>query len=100
MLLNDERRAFKRLPVNCGVVVREPGGPELGRGSGKNLSGGGILFIAGQSLEIGAELEVSLVPSLERITPMTALIKVVRVERVERAAHDYEIAGSIQKVLS
>jgi len=97
MLPTEERRAFKRLPVNCRVIVREPGGQELGRGSGKNLSGGGILFIAGQAVEVGDELEVSLVPSMERMAPMTALIKVVR---VERAARDYTIAGSIQKVLT
>ena len=97
MLPNDDRRAFKRLPVNCSVVVREPGGAELGRGSGKNLSGGGILFITPQQVRVGTELEVSLVPSLDRMIPMTALIKVVRVEPESR---DFAIAGSIQKVLA
>lgn len=97
MLPNEERRAFKRLPVNCSVVVREPGGLELGRGNSKNLSGGGILFTVEQSVHVGTELEVSLVPGLDRMPPMTALIKVVR---VERESDDYAIAGSIQKVLA
>lgn len=97
MLPNEDRRAFRRLPVNCSVVLREPGGPELGRGNGKNLSGGGILFTATQVVRVGTELEVSLMPSLERMTPMTALIKVVRVESESR---DFAIAGSIQKVLA
>lgn len=96
MLPADERRAYKRLPVDCDVVVREPGGPEVGRGNGKNLSGGGILFTAERILKVGTELEISLLPSVRSIAPMTALIKIVR---VEREARDYAIAGSIQKVL-
>jgi hypothetical protein len=98
MLVSEvERRAYKRLPIECEVVYDTGESETHGRGAGKNLSGNGILFVSDRALPLGAKLQVQIIPSIRSIAPMTALIKVVR---VEAAARQYTIAGTIEKVIN
>lgn len=88
----NERRAFKRLPAEAEVTVRPLDDGESAQGHGKDLSGGGILFMTAQRLAVDslAEIEVRHPGRLASMPPLRALIRVVR---VSGELPPFEIAG-------
>jgi hypothetical protein len=80
-----ERREFKRLPAEVQVNIRsvEKGG--LQQGTGKNISGGGILLASETRFETGQVLDIEVITPAHRaftrvFKPMLARVRVVRVE--------------------
>ncbi len=99
MLPNDERRNFARLAIDCTVVFKEPKTNTPAYGSGKNLSGNGILFESSERVKVGDELEIDVVPTLEQFKPLNALAQVVRVDPAHQSEH-YLIAATLTRVIS
>ena len=97
MLLDEERRAFKRLPVSCQVIFKQPGEQQSRAGTGMNLSGNGILFTTDRSIPIGTELEINVQPTMRSFSPLRAIVKIVRIEPTR---NQYVLAGAIQRVIN
>jgi hypothetical protein len=99
MLVNEDKRAFARLAIDCTVVFKEPERNTVLYGSGKNLSGNGILFETTESVTIGAELEIDVIPTLEQFKPLNAIAEVVRVSASDDK-QQYLIAAALKRILS
>ena len=99
MLANEDRRAFARLPIDCTVVFKTTNKKAVTYGSGKNLSGNGILFESPEPVAIGSELEIDVVPTLEQFKPLNATAQVVRVEPVSQES-SYLVAATLTHILS
>lgn len=93
MMLGNERRAFKRMALESTVQFQSVHDPQPMHASGLNLSGNGISFVSDSSLSVGSEIDVRVMPTLQRLKPLNARVKVVR---VHRDANRYVIAGSIE----
>jgi hypothetical protein len=83
-----ERREFKRLPAEVQVNIRSVDRGDLKQGTGKNISGGGILLSSNTRYETGQVLDVEIITATHRaftrvFKPMQARIRVVRVEGQE-----------------
>lgn len=99
MLVNEDRRAFARLPIDCTVAFKLSGKDKLAYGSGKNLSGNGILFESPEPVDIGAELEIDVVPTLEQFKPLNATAQVVRVDQIAQESQ-YLVAATLKHIVS
>jgi hypothetical protein len=80
-----ERREFKRLPAEVQVNIRSVDQGELKRGTGKNISGGGILLSSNTRFETGQVLDLEIITATHRaftrvFKPMLARVRVVRIE--------------------
>ena len=80
-----ERREFKRLPAEVQVNIRGVDKEDLKPGTGKNISGGGILLSSNTRYEAGQVLDVEIITATHRsftraFKPMLARVRVVRVE--------------------
>jgi c-di-GMP-binding flagellar brake protein YcgR len=75
----DEKRSFYRMSVDCHIDFNVSGSTETFKGEGKNLSANGVKFITDQPLSEGQELDVTIHPIIQTVTPLTAKAKVVRV---------------------
>ncbi len=80
-----ERREFKRLPAEVQVNIRGVNQADLKQGTGKNISGGGILLSSNTCFEIGQVLDIEVITTTHRaftraFKPMLARVRVVRVE--------------------
>jgi len=80
-----ERREFKRLPAEVQIDIRSVDRGELKQGTGKNISGGGILLSSNTRYETGQVLDVEVITATHRaftrvFKPMLARVRVVRVE--------------------
>ena len=99
MLLEQERRAFARLAIDCTVVFKEPQNHTASYGSGKNLSGNGILFETNDTISVGTHIEIDVVPTLEQFKPLNAMAEVVRVDSDNQHA-PYLVAATLTRILS
>lgn len=61
-----------------------------------NISGSGVLFEASDPVQLGAALEIRLVPQKKIVAPLTAFVEVVRCTRTD--AGQYRIAGAIKGI--
>jgi hypothetical protein len=80
-----ERREFKRLPAEVQVNIRGVDQGNLKQGTGKNISGGGILLSSDTRFEAGQVLDLEIITATHRaftraFKPMMARVRVVRVE--------------------
>ncbi len=95
-----ERRDFKRLPANTEVNIREVPTGGMRQGSGKNISGGGILLTASHRFEPGTELDIEVSTRTHQrfnriFQPLCARVKVIR---VEGDAPPYDIAAEFIEI--
>ncbi|NOY63225.1 MAG: PilZ domain-containing protein [Gammaproteobacteria bacterium] len=98
MISADERRKFPRMVVDCKVAYRDENGTTDDVNRTINLSANGILFNAVQSLNVGAQLEVNVVPFNNVTPPLHAMIEVVR-SRYDDDCEQYEVAASIKQII-
>lgn len=80
-----ERRIFRRLPAETVVNIRRVPAGEQKTGTGKNISGGGILLSVDEHFEPGTLLDIEVLTRTHQkfsraFKPMTARVRVVRVE--------------------
>jgi len=79
----DEKRSFYRMSVDCHIEFSEEGSSETHKGDGKNLSATGVKFITDHELKEGQEIDVTVHPVIQTVTPLTAKAKVMRVVKDE-----------------
>ncbi|MDX1810404.1 MAG: PilZ domain-containing protein [Gammaproteobacteria bacterium] len=91
-----EKRDFHRMVLDCPVSYSDVDGLRVRSGRGINLSARGIAFEASESFPVGSLLKVNVEPQLAMTQPLSALIKVLRVER-DSANQCYKLAGSIEE---
>ena len=77
---NPEKRGFVRMPIDCELSFSPLDSAQSYQGKVVNLSAGGILFTAKQSLEVGDRLKIVLTPANSVTPPMQARVVVARVE--------------------
>jgi hypothetical protein len=74
-------RDFRRMNIDCEVVVRRIDEDVIIYGKATNLSATGLLFNCPESLCFDEELEIRINPGKEGLTPpLHALARVVRIE--------------------
>jgi len=94
----DEKRDFVRVQVDSKLAYGEIENEADHEGKLKNLSGRGLMFIAGEELEKEAMVDVKVVPENNLTAPLHARVKVVRVMK-QRHGEGYEIGAVIQAML-
>ena len=80
-----ERREFKRLPAEVQVNIKTVDQGESKQGTGKNISGGGILLSSDTRFEAGQVLDLEIITATHRafsrvFKPMLARVRVLRIE--------------------
>lgn len=63
-----------------------------------NISGSGVLFEADRAVDVGAAIEVHLIPQRKLVAPLTAYVEVVRCTVLDGG--QYRIAGAIKGIKS
>lgn len=74
-----ENREFPRMAIDCGITYNVLDAPEARSAVIKNISGGGVLFLAEEEPQIGAMMEIKVNPGNISIPPLSAVVEVVRV---------------------
>ncbi|MBW1810231.1 MAG: PilZ domain-containing protein [Deltaproteobacteria bacterium] len=80
-----ERRDFKRLPAETEINIRQVDKEGMKIGTGKDISGGGIMIESPHQFEPGTLLDIEVFTrthkSFQRVfKPLSARVRVVRVE--------------------
>lgn len=99
LLTSKEQRGFRRIKVDCDLDFRREGSQRVLRGHCEDLSAGGVLFIARENLDVGARLEISVLPGNRVTPPLNAIIEVVRTEPCPHTGA-LRVAGVIQRILA
>lgn len=94
----DEKRDFIRVDVDCEVKFTAADSPQEEIGRVANLSGRGMMIIAGRELKKNSLMEVKINPSNDLTPPLHANVKIVRVAK-QRRGDGYEIGAVIQEVI-
>ncbi len=79
--------------VDATVEYQQLGEQTIHQGVAKNLSGKGMMFIAGDALQPGSQLQVKLTPSNNITPPMQAQLRVTRCQAQDDG--DYQVACEI-----
>jgi hypothetical protein len=101
-----EQRSFPRMAIDCAASYRLADAHETRDAKIKNISAGGMLFITGDELEIGATLELRVAPGQLSIPMLSAIVEVVRrapVQNPGTVAHEgaypgYEVGGRVVSI--
>ncbi len=94
-----DKRAFRRMAIDCQVMFQSNQERFKGVGIGKNLSAQGILFLTNRHLPVGTVLEIDIASGSHRTPPFRALMEVVRSELQNRPG-EYAVAGRFRKILN
>lgn len=96
---HEEKRATRRIPVQCPVQFKRDGKSATYEGLLKNLSVGGIAFESQVFIAPGELVDILLLPpQASSVLPLDAVIQVTR--SVRHAATVCEIAGRIKTIRS
>jgi hypothetical protein len=93
----EEKRNFIRVPVECEVALAFVVNGKRFRGTGKDLSGGGILFHTEELLEPGDRLELHIETSQAQFAVLDATIEVVRVRPLAEERR-YAVGSAIRTI--
>lgn len=74
-----ENREFPRMTIDCGITYQHLDEPEIRHAVAKNISSGGVLFVAAEEPEVGAMMEIRVGAGNMSIPPLSAVVEVVRV---------------------
>lgn len=92
-------RDFRRMDIDCDVVVHRVAEDVIINGKATNLSATGLSFTCTDSLQFDEELEIKINPGQEGLTPpLHAMAKVVRVEQM--ADTTYTVGCVITEMVS
>ncbi len=91
-----EKRNYIRMEMNCDMTYRFVDSNEIHQAQCLSISGSGIAFLASQSIDIGKEIEVSILTKSTLSPNMTALIEIVRCHADEHL--HYHVAGIIRQI--
>lgn len=97
-LFKKDNRRFLRIKLNKDVKVKELGfkASQISFGRSKDIGIGGILFENNEKVEIGTNLQVSLL--INDDTPLLLIGTVVRVEAVEEGRYDIGMSISFREM--
>lgn len=91
-----ERRAFKRLPAEAEITLRPLDQANTCKAHGRDLSGGGILFMSNEPLAAGSLVDIEVIhPGELALPPLRAVIRIVR---IDGELPPYEVAGEFVEV--
>jgi hypothetical protein len=90
----EEKRDFIRMTADHVLHYREIGSEETRQGTCRNISASGILFTSDQAIPAGTELEINITPQFAVVSPLDAVVKVLRTQANGTPQH-YTIAGMI-----
>jgi hypothetical protein len=99
MLDDENRRAFKRMTIDCPASVRIGSDGETEGAIVKNLSGGGFLVWLEHAMEEGSRFQITVVPKTPITPPLSAMVRVVRCTTVPDSEGSYAVACAIEQVL-
>ncbi len=95
----EEKRNHLRMAVEGAISYRSAGHRgDTNTGELRNLSGRGMMFLAGEAPALESELEVTVHPGNALTPPLHARVRVVRVVR-QRRGERYEVGAVIKEVL-
>lgn len=94
----DEKRDFIRVEVDCEIRFKPEDAGEEQIGRLANLSGRGMMFIAGQEIPVDSTLEVHIQAENQVTAPLHAMVRVVRMAR-QRRGDGYEVGAIITGVM-
>ena len=95
----DDSRDFRRMEINCEVVVHRIAEDVIITGKAINLSATGFSFVCDDKLQFDEELEIKITPGQEGLTPpLHAMVRVVHVN--ETTESTYAIGCVISSMLS
>lgn len=86
-------RDFRRMDIDCEVVVHRVAEDVIINGKATNLSATGLSFTCTDLLQFDEELEIRINPGQEGLTP--PLHAMARVVRVEESAEDAYVVGCV-----
>lgn len=92
-----EKRDYLRMALDCPVTYSDVEGLRSRQGTCINLSAKGIAFEAADNFPVGSKLKISMQPKLAMTPPLSAVVKVLRVER-NSAKQCYTLAGQIEEI--
>lgn len=93
-----EKRDFIRMFIDAPVDFSITGTGEWFKGTGQDLSGGGLSFSTQQSLSEGDKVDIKLHPITPVTPPLEAQVTVIRADQLE--GDTYSISTKIEKILS
>ena len=93
----EEKRGFIRMPVDCEVILEHADDGRQFMGTGKNLSGSGVLFYTDEVLRPGDRLEIHIEADQALLSVLDATIEVVRVQAIGDGL-SYAVGGAIQAI--
>ncbi|WP_126454036.1 PilZ domain-containing protein [Sulfuriflexus mobilis] len=87
MVDSNDGRDFRRMDIDCEVVVRRITEDVIIHARATNLSATGLMFSCATALNLDEELEIRINPGQEGLTPpLHAMARVVRVEGDEASS--------------
>lgn len=78
MIINDEKRDFQRMPIECDISYIIEGETEKFSGKGTDLSAIGVMFSADRDLPLGTVMEIHVHPYIKTVQSLTAKAEVIR----------------------
>ena len=93
----EEKRTFMRMTVECPVTFEVVGSGEPLQGTARDLSAIGMLIDSSQSVEVGAQVEMTMAPKNSLVPPLRARGTVLRV--TPNGERSYEIGVEIKEHL-
>lgn len=96
MQVDDEKRDYMRMPVDCEMYYKLADSSGLKAGRCKNLSGAGMCFITDQAYDIGLAMEVRIPAKAAFASPMIAYIEIIRSARLKNGT--YETGAVIRSI--
>jgi hypothetical protein len=101
-----ENRKYPRMAIDCAMTYKYVDDVDVRYAVAKNISGSGVLFIAGEEPQLGTLVELKVNPGSLSIPPLNAIVEVVRVNRdsnrrwqpAESTTDHYEVAARIKTI--
>jgi hypothetical protein len=91
-----EKRDFQRMPMDCPLRYRIPGG-EISAAIARNLSSSGLLFNSEVEIPPGTRLNLEILPGKSITPPLSAEAQVLRSDA--DGSGNFLIACSIERIL-
>ena len=99
MVDSHDGRDFRRMDINCDVVIHRVAEDVILGGKAINLSATGLSFVCADRLQFDDELEIKINPGQEGLTPpLHAMVRVVHVN--ETTENTYAVGCVITEMLS
>ena len=93
---DDDKRDFRRMVMDCSASFHLAGEENPRVAVVKDLSAGGVLLLADEPLDVGAQLRIEIRPTAEITPPLVADLEVVRCDPSQEGG--YSVACTIETI--